>query len=455
MDLDILHQDILSALPSDPIATKHISIDGQWSMDPNSLLDNRIYVLSAGNLHTCILQYNHDHILARYFGQNKTLELVHCRYSWPSLCADVQQFYKSCVTCMQSKPQCHKPYRSLKQLPIPERPWNSISMDFIKKLLSFSGFDTILVIVDQLTKQAIFIPAHDTITSTDLAHLFILHVFSKHGIPSHVTSDRGSEFVSNFFQSLGTALDMRLYFTSGYHPKDDGQTKCMNQTLEQYLHVYCNYQQDNWSELLPLAEFAYNNAPSTTTGVSPFFANKGYHLNITVHPKRDIASFQAHNFAIDLDELQNTLKAEISAAQQCYQKSTDVRCSSAPDFKGGDKVFVKAQFFQTTWPSKKLSKKYLGPYKIISQPSTLLFTLHLPESICSVHPVFHVSMLEPATSNTFSERIQPVSAPVIIDGEPEYEISQIVDSKINHQRACKLLYKVIWLGYEDTGDKSK
>jgi len=75
--------------------------------------------------------------------------------------------------------------------------------------------------------------------------------------------------------------------------------------------------------------------------------------------------------------------------------------------------------------------------------------------MCSVHPVFHVSMLEPATSNTFSERIQPAPAPVIIDGEPEYEISRIVDSKIDCRQACKLLYKVIWLGYEDTGDESE
>jgi len=72
-------------------------------------------------------------------------------------------------------------------------------MDFIKKLLSSSEFDTILVIVDQLTKQAIFIPAHDTIMSMDLAHLFVLHVFSKHSVPSHITSNRGLEFVSNFF----------------------------------------------------------------------------------------------------------------------------------------------------------------------------------------------------------------------------------------------------------------
>jgi len=155
-------------------------------------------------------------------------------------------------------------------------------------------------------------------------------------------------------------------------------------------------------------------------------------LNITVHPEHNIASFQARDFTIDLDELQSTLKAEISMAQQCYQKSADVQHSLAPDFKVSDKVFVKAQFFQTTWPSKKLSEKYLRPYKIIAQPGTLLFTLRLPESMHSVHPVFHVSMLEPTMSNTFSKRMQPVPTPVIIDGEPKYEISWIVDSKIDH-----------------------
>ena len=166
-------------------------------------------------------------------------------------------------------------------------------MDFIKKLLSFSGFDTILVIVDWLIKQVIFISVH-------------------------VISDRGSEFVSNFFRSLGTALDIQLHFTSGYHPKGNRQTEHINQTLEQYLYVYFNYQQDNWSKLLPLVEFAYNNAPSATTGVSPFLANKGYHPNITVYSKHNIASSQAYNFTIDLNELQSTLKAEISMAQQHY-----------------------------------------------------------------------------------------------------------------------------------------
>ena len=188
-------------------------------------------------------------------------------------------------------------------------------MDFIEKLPSSSGFDTILIIVDQITKQAILISVHDTITSVDLACLFVLHVFSKHSVPFYVTSNRGLEFVSNFFYSLSTALDMWLHFTSGYHPESDGQTKCMNQTLKQYLCVYCNYQQDNWSKLLSLAEFVYNNALSVTTSVSPFFTNERYYPNITIHPEHNIASSQAHDFAIDLNELQSILKAKISAAQ--------------------------------------------------------------------------------------------------------------------------------------------
>jgi len=84
---------------------------------------------------------------------------------------------------------------------------------------------------------------------------------------------------------------MWLHFTSGYHSEGDRQTEHTNQTLEQYLHIHCNYQQDNWFKLLPLIEFAYNNALSATTSVSPFFSNKRYHPNITVHPEYDIASF--------------------------------------------------------------------------------------------------------------------------------------------------------------------
>jgi IS30 family transposase len=141
-------------------------------------------------------------------------------------------------------------------------------MDFIEQLPNSEGFTAILVVVDHFTKQALFILTHDTITSTQLAKLFIIHVFSKHGVPSHVTSDRGSEFISCFFCSLRKALNMKLHFTSGYHLEGNGQTEHINLTLEQYLQIYCNFQQDNWHTLLPIAEFCYNNTPSSTTGVS-------------------------------------------------------------------------------------------------------------------------------------------------------------------------------------------
>jgi len=113
------------------------------------------------------------------------------------------------------------------------------------------------------------------------------------------------------------------------------------------------------------------------------------------------------------------------------------------------------QYFWTTHPSKKLSKKYLGPYEIIAQPSLQSFTLCLSDTMRAAHSVFHVSMLQPATPNTFQQHSKPLLAPVIIDGEPEYEISKIVDFKIDRRRACKLLYKVIWLGYEDTNNDSE
>ena len=91
--------------------------------------------------------------------------------------------------------------------------------------------------------------------------------------------------MSSFFWTLGKALDMKLHFISSYHPEGDSQTEHTYQTLEQYLWIYCNYQHSNWSNLLPLAEFTYNNALNATTGVSPFFTNEGYNLNLSVYPE--------------------------------------------------------------------------------------------------------------------------------------------------------------------------
>ena len=141
---------------------------------------------------------------------------------------------------------------------------------------------------------------------------------------------------------------MKLHFTSRYHPEGDEQTERTNQTLEQYLRIFCNYQQDNWYTLLLLAEFAYNNTPSSTTGISPFFANKGYHPNLTVRPEHDLVSSRAKDLVVDLDELHQELKATIAEAQLQYQGPADAKRSPAPDFTVGQQAFVKAKFFRTT-----------------------------------------------------------------------------------------------------------
>ena len=170
---------------------------------------------------------------------------------------------------------------------------------------------------------------------------------------------------------------MHLHFTSGYHLEGDGQTERVNQTLEQYLRIFCNYQQDNWSDLLLLTEFAYNNSLNATTGVSPFFTNKGYHPNISIHPEQDLASQHARDFVIDLDELHTMVHEQILLAQKHYQGPADACQTPPPPIQIGDQVYVKSEHIWTTHPSKKLAKKYLGPFEVIAKPGRQSYTLRL------------------------------------------------------------------------------
>jgi len=201
--------------------------------------------ITVSNLQLRILKYKYNHVLAGHFGQEKTWQLIEQEYYWPRLQCYVKNYIGSCNVCLHNKPCHHRPYGYLKQLPIPSQPWESISMDFVEQLLVSDGFIDTLVVVDWLTKQAIFIPTHQTIDAPGLVKLFIAHVFSKHGVLSYITSDRGSEFILRFFHSLAATLNMKLHFTSGYHPEGDRQTKHTKQTLEQYLRIYCNYQQSD------------------------------------------------------------------------------------------------------------------------------------------------------------------------------------------------------------------
>src|SRR5260370_37128433 len=123
--------------------------------------------------------------------------------------------------------------------------------------------------------------------------------------------------------------------------------ECTNQVLEQYLWVYTNYQQDNWATLLPMAEFAYNNAMNAMTGVSPFFANKGYHPEFTADPQADTSLAKVQMFVADLECTQAELKENIAQAQERYQKNVDKHSAEAPELKVADQANVKAKCFGT------------------------------------------------------------------------------------------------------------
>jgi len=155
-------------------------------------------------------------------------------------------------------------------------------MDFINQLPESKGFTNILVVINRLTKQATFIPTKRTIDTVGLVELFIWDIFSKYRVPNHITSDKDSKFVLRFFRLLADTLNIRLHFTSGYHPEANSQTEYTNKMLEQYLRIFCTYQQSDWLQLLLLAEFTFNNTPSVTMGMSLFFMNKAYYPKLEI-----------------------------------------------------------------------------------------------------------------------------------------------------------------------------
>jgi hypothetical protein len=230
----------------------------------------------------------------------------------------------------------------------------------------------------------------------------------------------------------------------------------MNQTVEQYLQIFCSYQQDDWDKLLPLAEFALNNAPNTSTGISPFFANKGYNPAITVHPEQDVTNTYAKDFAVDLNNLHQFLRDQIAFAHDRYKETADWVWALDPDISVGDQVFVTTKYISTTRLTKKFTETeaFIRPYEVIGKPSAASYQVRLPKSLSQVHPVFHVSQLEPHFPNPFAGRKEPPLAAVeIIDGDEHFEIKQIADSKFNWRFWTKLRYYVEWTGYENTDEQ--
>ncbi|MBW0532925.1 hypothetical protein O181_072640, partial [Austropuccinia psidii MF-1] len=209
-----------------------------YALDSSSqilLFKDWVVVPNDPTIQLSIHQKHHDFPLGGHPGQGKTFKLV----KWDFHSSSMTQFIKDCVSscqkCLRNKNIHHKKFGLLKTLPIPNGPWICISMDFLTKLSLSNSFDSILVILDRLSKMKVSIPTMYSITSLYLAHLFIKNIFSKHGLPPTIVSNRGALFVSSFWMNLCQKLKISRDMSTAYHPETDGQTERVDQILEQYL----------------------------------------------------------------------------------------------------------------------------------------------------------------------------------------------------------------------------
>src|ERR1700731_3431041 len=230
----------------------------------------------------------------------------------------------------------------------------------------------------------------------------------------------------------------------------DGQTERMNAVMEQYLGAFVNYQQNDWVQWLPMAEFATNNHDSETTGCSPFFGNYGFHPRITFgqHPiqnANDIREVNANTFTQKMNEVFQCMRAEMTRAQAIQAEQADKHRREGVTLTVGDRVWMDARNITTQRPSKKLDWKRLGPYEVVEVISPWAYRLQLPKDL-HIHPVQPISRLSKVAEDPLSEPIEAPPPPVIVDGEEEYEVEWIEDSQVYRRQ---LQYLVKWKGYNE------
>ena len=239
-------------------------------------------------------------------------------------------------------------------------------MDAIVKLPPSSNYDSIMVFVDRFIKQAHFVPYTEKgFDAPDLATMFRLNIMRLHGIPQDIVSDRGSISTLQFWRAFVTQLGIIPNFSTAFHPQSDGQTERVNQVIEHYLWTYCNHNQDNWSSLLDLAEFSYNNAVHSTTQHSPFEANYVYHpmdpSSTDQVPSNQVPAATSH---LDhLRTLHRQLKENITKARDTQARFFNRHAASididevTPRFKIGDKVYLNRKHITSLRPSLKLENQ--------------------------------------------------------------------------------------------------
>ena len=330
MDNPIL-QKIRDAALSDPEYQKLLSLvktggssEGEKAMIVNYSSDQDclyfrlcLCVPKDVSLRNYILFEAHDSFSSGHPGYVKTLNAVRKSYFWTGMKRDILNYVKRCLSCQRIKAERVKMPGRLEPLDIPEMKWECISMDFVTGLPTVqNGYDSIMVVVDMLTKVSHLIPVKTTFTTVDIARLFVKEIYRIHGLPRRIISDRDAKFTSKFWTSLFQAIGTQLCFSSAYHPQTDGQTERVNQVIEDILRAYCSREPKKWIQYLPLAEYAYNSSYHTSIDMTPFKALYGQDclspLNLSDPTIRVEASKQMLE---DMDQQVKAVRKDIQAAK--------------------------------------------------------------------------------------------------------------------------------------------
>src|SRR6187399_2482953 len=238
--------------------------------------EDRIYVPNDPKIRKLILQEAHDSPYSIHPGNTKMYSDLKERFWWTGMMKDIVEYVAVCDVCQRVKGEHHKPAGLLQPMSIPEWKWDKLGMDFITGLpRTISGYDSIRVVVDRLTKVAHFIPVKTTYTNAKLAKIYMTRIVCLYGVPRSNVSDRGTQFTSKFRNQLHETLGTRLEFSTAFHPQTDGETERVNQILEDMLRACALDYGSSWDDNLPYAEFSYNNSYQASLKMAPFEALYG------------------------------------------------------------------------------------------------------------------------------------------------------------------------------------
>jgi len=223
-------------------------------------------------------------------------------------------------------------------------------------------------------------------------------------------------------------IDMKL--STAYHPQTDGQTKRMNQDLEQYLRIFIDHRQEQWPDWLVTAEFAYNNKVQTSTKVSPFRANNRWDSHMGFELRKKGRFEKAEEFATRIKEVHEKAKAALKKSQEEMRRYADRKISEAEEYRVGDWVLLSTKDLKYQMKkrrSEKLMERFVGPYQVKGIISTNIIELDLPNTV-KIHPVVNVSRVQRYKDQVEGQK-KKRPAPVIIEGEEEYEVEKILNKK--------------------------